>query len=213
MYDTAPSWSPDSSRLAFVCTTSVNQKYNPDGSVTETRMECGGDGLRIVNGDGPTAEIVLPFGNDVPGYGAPSWSPDGSTLALSSHWSDGPCRGRVVFSLASRQITGCFELPPPGGMGGRCGGPEDVATDWSPDGSKLIYHWEFGAGRNGVFIIDVATGEERLVPFAPAWHVTVAPDGGHLAFAGTGHIWVAGLDGSGLTLLAEGNAPAWQPQP
>ena len=214
MYMTPPVWSPDAGALAFVCVSSVSQIYQADGTVSETRMDCGGDGLRIVSADGNGAQVVLPFdAQSGAAYGSPSWSPDGGTIALSGHWGNSGCRGWLPFYVDTQQLGTCIELPPPGGMGGRCGGPEDVASDWSADGSKLIYHTEFGAGRNGVFIADLLTGEATLVPFVPAWHVTVSPDGRNLAFGGSGYVWLAGLDGSNLTLLAEGHSPAWQPLP
>ncbi len=214
MYMTAPVWHPDAGSLAFVCVSSVNQIYQPDGTVSETRMDCGGDGLRIASADGVSAQVVLPFdAQSGVSYISPSWSPDGHTIALSSHWGNPACRGWLMFNVDTLQLGECVELPPTGGMGGRCGGPEDIAGDWSTDGSKFIYHTEFGAGRNGVFIRDVASGDTRLVPFAPAWYVTLAPDGQNLAFSGSGYIWVAGLDGSTLTLLGKGQSPAWQPLP
>jgi len=43
--------------------------------------------------------------------------------------------------------------------------------------------------------------------------VSLAPDGVNLTYDSGGYIWVAGLDGSNLTLLAEGHSPAWQPLP
>ncbi len=43
--------------------------------------------------------------------------------------------------------------------------------------------------------------------------VSLAPDGVNLTLSSGDFIWVAGLDGSNLTLLAEGHSPAWQPLP
>ena len=214
-YDTAPAWDPDGRSLAFTCVSTVRSVYGADGSVqSEERMDCHGDGLRVVSVDGSDPRVLLPFSpEDGMYYRNPSWSPMGDTIAVSSHSDSGDCRGYLLVDAQTGAVRTCFPLPPPGGLGGRCGSYEDGVSDWSLDGRHLIYHWEFGAGSNGVWITDAATAEARLIPIAPASFVTLASSGRHLAFGAGGFVWAADLDGSNLTLLAEGYSPAWQPLP
>ena len=214
-YDTAPVWNPSGTSLAFVCTSTTAPESASDGSVAEeVHMDCGGDGLRVVAADGSGPRVIMPFSPEEGVYFRnPSWRPSGDAIAVSSYSESGDCQGYVLVDAQTGSRISCFPLPPAGGFGGRCGSYEDGATDWSSDGRHLIYHWEFGAGRNGVWILDVATGQTHLVPSVPASFVTVASDGDHLAFASDGHIWAADMNGSSLTLLAEGSQPVWQPQP
>jgi hypothetical protein len=213
-YHTAPVWNPAGTSLAFVCTSTTAREYASDGSAAEeVLMDCEGDGLRVVAADGTGPRVIMPFSPEEGVYfHNPSWRPNGDVIALSSRSDSGDCRGYLLVDAQTGNRISCFPLPPPSGYGGRCGFYEDGATDWSTDGRHLIHHWEFGAGRNGVWIVDVVSGEEILVPTIPASFVSVASDGQHLTFGSAGHIWVVGMDGSNLTLLAQGSQPAWQPQ-
>jgi len=213
-YMTAPVWSPDGARLAFLCQSGSMQEYLPDGTTKEVPVRCPADGLIVIAGDGSLVSVALALTGSTGGYfGNPSWSPDGQTISLSSYSSDGTgCRGYALVDLNARAVSSCLPLPPPGGAGGRCGGDSEVgASDWSRDGRYLAYHTMFGAGENGAFIVDVATGLHRLIPGNGVSHLSFSSAGGHLAFGGAGYIWVADVDGSGLAVLAEGSAPAWQP--
>ncbi len=212
-YMTAPAWSLDGSSLAFVCTsTYVGQ---PDGTfVVDEERSCGGDGLRIVSADGASARVVISM-DPLSGFylSNPSWSADGGTIALVGHQDVTGCRGYSLVSVYTGVAETCIALPPTGGMGGGCGGSAETgASDWSPDGRTFVFHAQ-GAGQSGVFVHDIATGERSIIPNMMAESVTIASSGDHLAFGGSGYIWVAGPDGSNLTLLAEGHSPAWQPQP
>ncbi|MBI2913959.1 MAG: PD40 domain-containing protein [Chloroflexi bacterium] len=208
-YMQPPHFSPDGSQLAFVCFSYQGQVLQ-EGQAIEVQYDCAGDGLRLVDSDGANGRLLIPYDDGLGWFSNPSWSPDGLSIAL--RWTGPRCEGYAVYNVAEERTGACFQLPPPGGFGGRCGSYEDGASDWSPDGRFLIYHWEFGAGRNGVWIADVTTGETTLIPTIPASFVSVASGGGHLAFASAGYIWAVDMDGSKLTLLAEGMQPAWQPR-
>jgi hypothetical protein len=211
---TAPAWSPDGATLAYACTSWSSQEAQPDGTISEIRHDCGGDGLKIVGADGSGAWVVLPFNNESQQfYSSPSWSPDGGTIGLSVRGRDeSGCRGYAVLTIATGTVGPCLSLPPWGGYGGGCGGsPEMGATDWSPDSRLLAYHSMYGAGTNGVYLYDTVSGSTRLVPISGADSVSFSSDGAHLAFGGAGYVWAVDTDGSGLAILAEGSAPAWQP--
>ena len=85
------------------------------------------------------------------------------------------------------------------------------ASTWTADG-RLVYSVP-GAGQSGVFVHDPATGVQTSIQNMSAGKASLSPDGDHVTFAGGGYVWLAGLDGSGLTLLAKGQSPAWQPLP
>ena len=211
---TAPVWSPDGSSVAFVCIS--NYIGQPDGSFTiDPERSCGGDGLRIASADGSGSRVALAMEPMTGPYVSnPSWSPSGDTIALWSPQDGTACRGYTLVDVASGAMTGCVPLPPVAGfIGGRCGGGSEMgATYWTADGRSLIFSAQ-GAGQSGVFVHDTASGARTIIPNMMAGPVSLAPAGAHLTFSGGNSIWVAGLDGSNLTLLAEGHSPVWQPLP
>ena len=204
-------WSPDGSSLAFVCTSGYIGQ--PDGTVViDEGRNCYGDGLRIVSVDGSNARVLIPTGTQSGYISEPSWSPSGQTIAVTSMQAQGGCSGYAVVDVASAAVTSCLSPPSVSSLrGGGCGGPGMSASTWTADG-RLVYSVP-GAGQSGVFVHDPATGVQTFIPNMSAGKVSLSSDSGHLAFAGGGYIWVAGLDGSNLTLLAEGHSAAWQPQP
>ena len=214
-YTGAAAWSPDGTQLAYTCVSWTSSEQQSDGTIKETRVDCGGDGVRLVTPDGVHARVLVPFDNgSAEYYSSPSWSPDGQTIALSTSAStDGGCRGYRTVSAASGALGGCIALPPWGGFGGGCGGSSETgATDWSPDGRYLAYHSMFGAGTNGVYLRDMATGATRVIPSNQPSSISFSNDGAHLAFANAGYIWVVDPDGTGLAVLGAGYSPAWQPR-
>jgi hypothetical protein len=70
----------------------------------------------------------------------------------------------------------------------------------------------FGAGTNGVYLRDMATGATSVIPSNQPSSISFSRDGAHLAFANAGYIWVVDLDGTGLAVLGAGYSPAWQPR-
>ena len=207
----APVWSPDGDSLAVVCTSGYASQ--PDGSMAIAEgANCYGDGLRVVSADGSSARIVLPTSPQSGWYlSAPSWSPFGGTIAVTSMQQSG-CLGYALVDVASGTTTGCVTPP---GMGslvvGGCGGPGMSAPSWTVD-RRLVFSAP-GAGQSGISVQNPATGDRSFIPGMSTGQVSVAPDGVNLAYDSGGFIWVAGVDGSNLTLLAEGHSPVWQPQP
>jgi Tol biopolymer transport system component len=211
-YTVPPAWRPDGESLAFVCVSGYLAQ--PEGTmIIEEGRDCHGDGLRIVSVDGSRARILVPFETPNGGWylSNPSWSPSGGTIAVYSMQADGAgCRGYIFVDAASGGTGACVPLPPTAPIGGRCGGGSEMgASTWTPDG-RFIFSAQ-GAGQSGVFVHDPASGGRTVIPNMNAEPVSLSSQ--NVTFAGAGHIWVAGLDGSNLTLLAEGHSPVWQPLP
>ena len=213
----AAGWSRDGSQLAYTCVSSTSSELQPDGSVKEVVLsDCGGDGVRLVTPDGVHSRVLVPWDNSgAQYYDNPSWSPDGQTIALSTRPSsgEGGCRGYKTVGVASGALSGCIALPPWGGFGGGCGGSSETgATDWSPDGRYLAYHSMYGAGTNGVYLRELATGATRVIPSNQPSSISFSRDGAHLAFGNAGYIWMVDPDGTGLAVLGAGYSPTWQPR-
>ncbi len=169
--------------------------------------------------EAPVAAHAAPDFGEAPWLGkveAPRLAPDGESLAFVS---DGLVR---VLSLATGETrpaaaalpssqTGAVFAPDGESLvvaaaGGlwrvpRAGGPAVPLIagghdpDLSPDGRLLAF-----AAPEGVVVLDLGTGERRLVAAAPARAPRFSPDGGRLAY----------LDGAGVRIadLAGGDRPA-----
>ena len=144
-----PSWSPDGQRIAFdagygpksiysvrvdgsdrriLITDAVQPAYSPDGTklaYVEFHYGGGNTGVFVANADGSDPHRVSSRAIRFDGWG-PSWSPDGTLLALSTVASpevvivrvDGSGE-RVIADLGSRWVRS--------------------APQWSPDGSVVAF--------------------------------------------------------------------------
>jgi Tol biopolymer transport system component len=210
---TSPVWSPDGNSIAYVCFS--NYIGQPDGSwAVDPANNCGGDGLRIAAADGSGSYVLLPMDLQSGSYlSNPSWSPSGGPIALLNRQEEGGCRGYTFIDVGSGAVTGCAPLPPAAlYIGGRCGGSAEMgASYWTPDGSALLFGAQ-GTGQSGVFVYRPGTGATTVIPNMNGMSPSSSGDSQNVTFSDRANIWVAGLDGSDLTLLAEGHSPAWQPQ-
>lgn len=212
-YMQSPAWAPDGSAVALICVSSTSQQLQPDGTIIESTIDCGGDGLQVVSLLDGSARVLVPWSNDSTYYYSPSWSPDGQRIVMYSA-SGSECDGYSLFDVATGARTNCFALPLAASIGGGCGGnAESGASDWSPDGRTLAYHWQFRTGQNGVALVDVATGDRRLIQTTGASSISFSGDGAHLTFEASGYIWTADSDSSDVARLTDGTLPAWQPLP
>jgi hypothetical protein len=138
------------------------------------------------------------------------WSPDGRRLALSvsSVGLYNPYDGIRIIDLRTgqdRRIRGCNDPP------GEC---DWFDLEWSPDGTKLAY-----VSSGNIVLIDADGSDRHLLRTGtegsdtrPSW----SPDGSSIAFGnsldGRSSVYVVGVDGSNLRLLAErASTPAWSP--
>jgi Tol biopolymer transport system component len=212
-YPRSPEWAPDGSAVSFVCWSNSWQEYLPDGTIVEHVSNCGGDGVQIVSLVDGSTRVLLPV--DTEGtirYDSPTWSPDGTLIVV--YETGGECQGYALIDVASGTLSSCLPLPQVASYGYSCGGSvESGASDWSPDGQTLAYHWQFRAGQNGVALVNVNTGERKMILSTVASSISFSGDGAHLAFESSGYIWTADSDASDVQRMTDGWAPAWQPQP
>lgn len=129
---------------------------------------------RIVGGmlsyeQGFTQQVSLPF-----------WSPDGTKLAAQS------CAGKCIVvrdaSTGASRVVPIFYTREP---------------RWSPDGGSFIAAARDRRGRNGIFRIDVTTGQPSLVVLGPGFNAQPQwlPDGASFVYRHGPKIMTARVDG------------------
>jgi dipeptidyl aminopeptidase/acylaminoacyl peptidase len=216
-------WSPDSLQLAF-----LSNAESPNQLQLYVAKVAGGEPRRLTDLKGS--------------LGAPSWSPDGKSLAL-------------LFTENAPRLPGPLEpMPLPSGViGGKvfeqCLTTADVATgrvrqlspadmyvyeyDWSPDGKKFVLSAAHGAGDAnwyvaGVYTLEADTGKMNSL-YEPSQQVAMprwSPDGNSIAFIGGlmsdegstgGDVYVLPATGGAVRNLTRGLQAsiswlAWQPR-
>lgn len=214
----APSWSPDGSRLVFttqfeVTVADASGDGTPQGIGRGARPAWSPDGraiafIRMAPDEPASLAVMDPDGSDVrvlaqdAGFGPVEWSPDGSRIAFSK--CDYDPEGRCYSNLAVIRSDGADErvLAAPGSQ----------SVSWSPDGSSLVY-----ANGYDLYVLDVSSGTSTdLTPGpggggSPDW----GPDG-RIAYAGfeegtMPHVSVVDPDGTDRFRIHAGSRPRWSP--
>ena len=160
---------------------SEGPRWRPDGKML---VFSDGSGINLVAPDGSGHRLIAGVLRNA-GSWPVNWSPSGTMLSLYYRERDQPEK-YIVYDITQDQVVAAVELYPSGPAPLRCGRAavsEDYQTDWTPDGATLIFHSECGVtGENGVWLVDLVTGERRLISAWTAWFVDPAPDGKHLVF-------------------------------
>ncbi len=113
----APAWSPDGTRLAFVNRDPADAE-SPDGAIWMSSAD-GSDARRFFDGGAACTSVFHP-----------SWSPDGTKLALICY-ADDSHGALAVLDLASMELTPLTTVTYPEFM--------DNPPRWSPDGASIAF--------------------------------------------------------------------------
>jgi Tol biopolymer transport system component len=143
----------------------------------------------------------------------PRWSPAEPKLAFHVSEDDRPS---YAVTTPDGAVLARIDAPRASDkIGGRCGGADMWRTDWSLDGRHVLFSFDIGdTGANGIWIWDVGSGEQRLVPAANAGPAAAGPDG-RFAFESysmeDSYIFIGDVGGGFPRLLTDGGSPAWTP--
>ena len=205
-------WSPDASRLAYVCTAEL-------GGLSVGR-------IYTIRADG-TGRRFLRTGTASAFW--PSWSPDGTRVAFSTREEPIVHTGRRQSGRPRQWVWSAIYTVGLDGSHTQLVTPRGAAPDWSPDGKTLAY-WAPGCSGSRT-----ETGRTRLVTpdgrdvtprssagrcdgIGPANHPIAAwsHDGRQLAVRTWERVFVMDVDGSRVTAVPGtdafgGSRPAWQP--
>jgi Tol biopolymer transport system component len=116
-----------------------------------------------------------------------------------------PENGDLLYARHTGEAWHVFSLDPETGQKRELtNGVRDYGSDWSPDGTKIVYDSETDGGyeiviadADGSNPVSIAEGE------SPSW----SPDGTRIAYAGEdGSIWVVNADGSDPHAITAGAA-------
>lgn len=210
----SPAWSPAGDVIVYTLRSVVPTGAPPiiSSSGASQAVTIGASKIWAVAPDGRALGRIYGSGDEV-GFD-PVWSPDGTHLAF---------RGQVNDNNASQVVLSDLSANPyslPAGPGSR--------ITWSPDSNRAAFDETVPDANGGVtnrIRITLVNGGDEVFLDRDAGHETMpawSPDGNQLAFirqnSGTPatDLWVAHLDGSGLTRLLGGDGlssemPAWSP--
>ena len=205
---TAPEWSPDGNKIAFV---------ELAGSISVQSA------IGVMNADGSDQHLVTGSG-----YADlyPAWSPDGTKLAFSRRADCGQnpdCRERDIYTM-NADGSAVTEVTHVNGLA-------ESELDWSPDGTAIAFSASSGGLTHVYTVKPDGTAQTRLTSLAtvddgPSW----SPDGAKIVFHSyrdepgplsscgfncNTEVYVMNRDGTGQTRITNEPRndvfPAWSP--
>lgn len=208
------SWSPDGSKLAFVCAKnprrgpyeicvinadgsgftrltrhrgfSIGAAWSPDGTKIVYATDAGGKVLRlyVMNADG-SGQQRLTRNRRGTDYADPQWSPDGATIAFA------------ILKGAGRDTPRAFDSSIAlidAGDGGNLRrltprrGRDELNPNWSPDGTKIAFEVNrlFDVRQSDIWRMNAdGSGKQRLTRTRfYETYPVFSPDGTRIAFSG-----------------------------
>lgn len=165
--------------------------FSPDGKHIAFFSSRAGHGLFLMDRTGEILKRITDKGHN------PSWSPDGSEIALADdRIFDYEGRNQGHSSLFAVNVATGARRPITGG--------DAVQPDWSPHGHRLAYWGIHKGGQRDIWTVaahatngaaePVAVTDDRAVDWNPVW----SPDGRHLYFlsnrGGSMNLWRVPID-------------------
>jgi hypothetical protein len=201
--DTAPIWSPDGQKIAFVSQRDGNRE------IYIMAADCAG----LPEGCAASAVNVTRHPAD---DWTPAWSPDSKQLAFSSIRA-----GNWEIFMVDLSCLGNPESCPDGVIQLTTDGNGNLGPVWSPDGSRLAYSSK-ATGNWDIYTMTTSGFDVRPVTTDPANDLSPAwsPDGTRLAFEsnrdGNVEIYVVEANGGAAQNIsnfsqANDHGPTWSP--